>query len=457
MLAMLYFHQLVHTATFESKFVRKTMKVDVEVISKDTVQPSSPTPEHLRRYTLSFIDQITPQIFMPFLLFYPNEANNANNHSNLERCEVIKKSLSEALTRFYPLAGRVKQNLYVDCNDEGVQYVEAEANCRLSEFLEDPMPAEFNKFLPFELDDVNELALAVQVTTFNCGGMVIGLVFAHKVSDACSFFVFLNSWAAIARGSSDDIPPPRYESAAFFPPETSHGFGAHMGSEKNKTMIKRFVFDAAAIAALRAKYNTDNKDIENPRPSRVEALSSFIWSRFLAATQPEEDPNKVYAVFHIANLRTKLDPPLSEYYFGNMGLPTVSLTSGNTEVGFYDIITPVRDSIKKVNMNYVKTLQENGGHMNFMIENAEKFIRGEVISLAFTSLCRFPVYEADFGWGKPVWVGSAKLLYKNLVTFFDTKSGNGIEVWINLEEEEMAKFEVDKELLKYVSSAQVYV
>lgn len=77
--------------------------------------------------------------------------------------------------------------------------------------------------------------------------------------------------------------------------------------------------------------------------------------------------------------------------------------------------------------------------------------------MAFTSLCRFPVYEADFAWGKTVWIGSAKLFNKNIVTFLDTKSGNGIEAWINLEEEEMAKFEVDRELLLYISSAKVDV
>ena len=67
----------------------------------------------------------------------------------------------------------------------------------------------------------------------------------------------------------------------------------------------------------------------------------------------------------------------------------------------------------------------------------------------------FPVYDTDFGWGEPAWVGSAKWLYKNLVTFLDTKLGNGIEVWINLDEEDMSKFEVDKELLAYVSSVKL--
>lgn len=142
---------------------------------------------------------------MPFVLFYPHDASA--NLSNIEHHERLKESLSKVLTRFYPLSGRVKEKLYVDCNDEGVHYVEAKASCKLSEFLEDPIPNQFNKFLPFELDDVNGIAIAVQVTSFNSGGMVICIVFDHKVLDACLFFIFLRSWAAIARGYTDIAIP----------------------------------------------------------------------------------------------------------------------------------------------------------------------------------------------------------------------------------------------------------
>ena len=429
------------------------MKVDVQVISTDTIKPSSPTPDHLRHHTLSFIDQITPSIFMPLVLFYQREDARANL-TNEERQDWIKISLSEALTLFYPLAGRVKDNFHVDCNDEGVHYVEAKATCKLSEFLEDPNPAENNKFLPFQLDDVNEHALAIQFTSFDCGGIAIGLVFAHKVADASSFFLFLNSFAAIARGSGD-IATPRFDAAKIFPPETFLSKSPIAGVEKKNISIKRFVFDASAISAIRAKYSTNDTNIEYPRPTRVEALSAFIYSRFVAATQPNADPNKVCTVFHIANLRPRMVPPLSENYFGNMSLSTVSVLSRDSEDGFHSLVIPVRDAIRKADMNYVKSFKQSGGHLSFIIDNRERFDKGEVISLAFTSLCRFPVFEADFGWGKPLWVGSGRLIYPNLVTFFDRKSGSGVEVWINLDEEDMAKFEVDKELLAHVSSTKV--
>ena len=68
------------------------MTIEIEVLSKDSIKPSSPSPDHLRHYQLSFIDQVSPQFFMPWVLFYPKDTNfNLNNQDQRER---IKKSLS---------------------------------------------------------------------------------------------------------------------------------------------------------------------------------------------------------------------------------------------------------------------------------------------------------------------------------------------------------------------------
>ena len=183
--------------------------------------------------------------------------------------------------------------------------------------------------------DVNDLLAAVQVTSFNCGGIVIGLEISHKVADALSFFLFLNSWAATARGGSN-ILSPWLDAATIFPPATHlPAFNPHMGMSKNKTVLKRIVFDASAVATIRAKYSSSNKDIEYPRPTRVEALSSFIYSRFIAATdQTEANPNKVYTIILAVDLRRRLDPPLQQNCFGNLSQPTNFAVSNNTEDGF---------------------------------------------------------------------------------------------------------------------------
>ncbi|KAL0004437.1 hypothetical protein SO802_011998 [Lithocarpus litseifolius] len=87
--------------------------------------------------------------------------------------------------------------------------------------------------------------------------------------------------------------------------------------------------------------------------------------------------------------------------------------------------------------------------MNYIKEHAARVKKGEVFSFAITSLCRFPLYETDFGWGKPAWVTTVNMTFKNLISFFDTKSGDGIEAWITLKEEDMAKLETDGELIAY--------
>ena len=90
--------------------------------------------------------------------------------------------------------------------------------------------------------------------------------------------------------------------------------------------------------------------------------------------------------------------------------------------------------------------------MNFLKERAERVTKEEMEAFRFTRFCRFLVYEADFGWGKPIWVGSCSLPFKNLVIFIDSSGTNGrIEAWINLVEEDMDKFQGDEELLSFVS------
>ncbi|KAH7515591.1 hypothetical protein FEM48_Zijuj10G0042800 [Ziziphus jujuba var. spinosa] len=358
--------------------------IDIQVISKQSIKPSAPTPDHLRHYQLSFLDPIAPSTFMPMIFFYPKQAD----HINLTKEQLvdrIKKSLSESLTLFYPLAGRVKNKLCVECNDKGACYFEAEAKCKLSEILQNPNPHDMNSLLPFELDDVDGLPLIVQVTFFLCEGMTLGFGMNHEVADALSFFTVLNTWSALARGETD-FKPPIFGTSELFPPRDMSGFPFKMGIIKDNIVAKR------------------------------------------------------------------METVLAENYFGNISRVAISVPSIEKEDGFEGILKPVKESIKNINPEFVKTLQQiDGGHLDFLKQRSTQVSKGEVISFSFTSLCRFPVYEADFGWGNRVFSGSARLTFKNLVTFIDTKIGDGIEAWINLKEEDMAKSEVDEERLEFVS------
>ncbi|KAK3013158.1 hypothetical protein RJ639_008581 [Escallonia herrerae] len=61
--------------------------------------------------------------------------------------------------------------------------------------VQGPVP---NKFLPHELDDIDDAALAVQVNFCNCGGIIIAVCISNKVADALSIAMFVTGWAASA-------------------------------------------------------------------------------------------------------------------------------------------------------------------------------------------------------------------------------------------------------------------
>jgi shikimate O-hydroxycinnamoyltransferase len=100
----------------------------VEILSRKLIKPATPTPPHLSSLKASSIDQLQPPIHGAFILYY-----HTNGDENGERSKRLEQSLSEILTLFYPIVGRyIKDMQMFDCNDEGVEYVEAKVSGQLA-------------------------------------------------------------------------------------------------------------------------------------------------------------------------------------------------------------------------------------------------------------------------------------------------------------------------------------
>ncbi|KAK5845109.1 hypothetical protein PVK06_001263 [Gossypium arboreum] len=112
------------------------MVMVVEIVSKEFIKPTLPTPHHLRTHLLSFLDQFLPSIYVPMVLFYMDQEKSIPAAtSNSRRSQLLKESLSETLTLFYPLVGRINDHLSIDYNDEGAYYIDARVNHPFREFL----------------------------------------------------------------------------------------------------------------------------------------------------------------------------------------------------------------------------------------------------------------------------------------------------------------------------------
>lgn len=362
----------------------------------------------------------------------------------------LKRSLSDALTRFYPLAGRIEGQSFVDCNDEGVKYLEAQVDSQLSDVIEIPQVAVVDQLIPYNLSDARMLQaeeqLAIQVNLFKCGGIVLGTCISHKIADACTLSNFINSWAAIARGESNLVFP-IFNTSVIFPP--SDFSLSSLTNAKNKAVMppverlvtKRFVFTASAISALKANA------VKTMQPTRVEIVTAFIWKCVIKN-------QKTSAVFHPVNLRGRMVPPLPINSFGNIFQMACAVLN-NQEYDLNFLVNKLRSAFAKINSEHTKELLGENG-FEFAMNNFKNI--GKLMSqkdmkvLRCTSWCRFPSYEADFGWGKPCWVSSASFPNKDTIILLDSRQNSGIEAWVIMKEQDMAAFEQDHDLQKYVSS-----
>ncbi|CAK9137308.1 unnamed protein product [Ilex paraguariensis] len=98
------------------------------------------------------------------------------------------------------------------------------------------------------------------------------------------------------------------------------------------------------------------------------------------------------------NLCTKKDPPLPECSFGNIiyriAIATPFMDNGNECRG---LVRHMKATMKDRDGDYVTKLQEVDEQFNLLIERAPRITKGEVVVFNFSSLCRIPLCEVDFG------------------------------------------------------------
>ncbi|KAM1170976.1 hypothetical protein ACFX15_020826 [Malus domestica] len=432
------------------------MQMKIEIVSEDQCKPSSPTPDHLKSYKLSLLDQIAPIFYVPVVLFY-SASVNIDDTTIVDR---LKKSLSETLTCFYPLAGRIEGNASVDCEDGVVVFTKARAHIQLSEILKTPEMDLVQQLLPLDPYNIRTdkavAAMAVQLNRFDCGGMGIGICLSHKIADGATLSSFLDAWATRSRGISENITP-SLNSATMFPPRDKEIFMPTNLIKRENIVTKRFVFDASSLAKLKVKASkglcTDDR-----APTRVEALTALICKSSMNTkngTLGKGRPSM--AISHVVNLRERVAPPLPEHSFGNIWrFAVASIMNDESNPELHDFVVRLRKVIRKIDDDYVRKLQGEDGFTHAcepLKETSELVSEGEVEFFRFSSWIRFSLYNTDFGWGKPTWACIPNVPIKNVVILLSSSSGDGIEAWVTLDEEDMAKFERDHELLEFVSVA----
>ncbi|KAL7209266.1 hypothetical protein ACSBR1_030911 [Camellia fascicularis] len=342
---------------------------DVEIVSSETIKPSSPTPSHLKTFNLSLLDQINLPFYIPTTIFYSPTINAKQTLQNL------KDSLAKALSIFYPLAGRIKDHLSIDCNDERVLFSQAKVNCQLSEFLN---PSDTNNLCCVWLEDLGRLS-SVAGQPLQAG---------HRAKNQIHTPPNVNAASLFPPQSDSQSPPPEKLASFIFNEKWFH--------KKESGVSRRFVVDGAAISVLKSK--AASKAV--PNPTRFQVVASFIWNCAVSTSTSLLGSQKPNAMLFVVNVRPKMVPPMSQNSIGNILWDAVVHRREEEATELCSMVELLRGAVQKINGDLILSVQgdQRFAVVSGVIDELRNMYSDETPDLyTCNSWCGLGFYDVDFG------------------------------------------------------------
>lgn len=229
------------------------------------------------------------------------------------RCQTVqgltvvktKETMFTWLNNYYTTCGRFRRSEttgrpYIKLNDCGSRFIEAKCDKTLDEWLDMDKDCSLHKLLVSNQVLGPELVYSppvlVQFTWFKCGGMSLGLSWAHVLGDAFSIADYINTWSRVLAGYEPE-PIPRIsrplEKGKFKNP-TSHfeeplsikrvdPVGDHWTTPNNCQMSTfSFQITAKQLSHLQAQNNSDHQ------VPAFEFLCAIIWKSMARIRQGSE-------------------------------------------------------------------------------------------------------------------------------------------------------------------------
>ncbi|GAV56786.1 Transferase domain-containing protein [Cephalotus follicularis] len=417
----------------------------------------------------------------------------------------LKLALSRTLSHFPPLAGRFITDpdgyVYITCNDAGIDFIHAtNTTLTLRDILppNDDVPQCVKSF--FTMDKTVSFSghfrpiMAVQVTELD-DSIFIGCSVNHAVTDGTSFWNFFNTFAELHRQQSTVSRNPDFTRNSVLISKAilklSQGGPTVIFNHDEPLRERIFSFSREAILKLKEKANIKrqrncnvdvsinavefigkqsndtlfngsngkvtaileswfkNAEVVEVDVSSFQSLSALLWR---AVTRARKLPDSKTTTFRMAvNCRHRLNPKLDPLYFGN-AIQSIPTCASAGDVLSRDLRWCAVQLNKSVNAHNDSTVRR------FVEEWESKpgcFPLGNFdgASITMGSSPRFPMYDNDFGWGRPVAVRSGGAnKFDGKISAFPGREGNGsVDLEVVLAPQTMAGIASDYEFMQYVS------
>lgn len=427
-----------------------TYNTNMKITVRDStmVGPAQETPRRI--LWNANVDLVVPNFHTPSVYFY-----RPTGSSNFFEARILKDALSRALVPFYPMAGRLMKDedgrVEIDCQGQGVLFVEAESDGVIDEFGDFAPTLELRKLIPavdYSLGIESYSLLVLQVTYFKCGGVSLGVGMQHHAADGASGLHFINTWSDMARGLDLTIPPfinrtllrardppkPAFQHIEYLPPPS-------MKTNPDavpETAVSIFKLTRDQLNILKAKSKEQGNTIAY---SSYEMLAGHVWRSVCKARGlPEDQESKLFIA---TDGRARLRPPLPPGYFGNViftATPIAVAGDLQSKPTWYSA-SKIHDALVRMDNDYLRSALdylELQPDLKALVRGAHSF---RCPNLGITSWARLPIHDADFGWGRPIFMGPGGIAYEGLSFVLPSPSNDGsLSVAISLQAEHMKLF-----------------
>ncbi|CAN6195979.1 unnamed protein product [Urochloa humidicola] len=368
----------------------------VEVVETTLVPPSEATPRHA--LWLSNLDLAVPKTHTPLVYYYPKPGGDANaeggDGSPFFEPARLREALAKALVPFYPLAGRLASGpggrIEIDCTGEGAIFSVARADFAGDEVFRDFEPSP-------------------EVTFLKCGGVTVGTGMHHVTMDGAGAIQFIRTWTALARGeSSPPTPTPfhdrtllRGRSPPHVPFEHPVYSPCYLNGAPRPFVTRVYAVPPKLLSAIRSQCA--------PGASTYCAVTAHLWRAMCVARGLQAEADTRLRV--PANIRQRLRPQLPASYFGNAivrDLVTVKVGDVLSQpLGF--VAERIKRAVSRVDDAFVRSVID---YLGMEAEKGSQAARGQFMpesDLWVVSWLGMPIYDADFGWGRPGFVAPAQM------------------------------------------------
>jgi hypothetical protein len=419
-------------------------KISSRIVSTTTLKGGVRCPTQ----RVSGIDIFTSHMGIPIVQVYPKGLDVAN----------LQRSLSVMLGKYPLLGGRMRKDGQglpcIEGNDAGVRFKVHQCDGPLPAYgpnnhLHPLLKGFHTPIYPWNIFKDSQPLFEVDVYQFADGGAILSNTAAHSVMDGTAYWNFMVDWAACARG--EEVPDRSMEreqlielGQANLDAPYTRGYVYQMGWRDRIRMYAGLGWqhlvsidkDVFRIPAATIEQWKQQARAEFPEADGV-TTAELVTAHCLKVLNPLWQHRRDRCLGHVIDLRYKRRLRVPRHFFGNaLGHGEVMYTADELDSQSLAAIAlksrmPAESLTNEDLLGYLGLMErarQTKGILGLMMRSVGRTLDG---GLVLNNCSHYPMYEIDFGTGRPSWHDATRVVFRMLMIIPTPEMDGGVDIHLS--------------------------